>query len=315
VSVLLAVDGGQSGMRMAVVEHGRPGRRAEVPGYGHGAGDRVLAIAAAVSEAHRALDPGEPVERVCLGLTGAPGPRELQGRLGALISARLDGAAVVLGADMVTAHAGALGGEPGVVVAAGTGAVVLGVSEDGTASRGDGLGYLLGDDGSGFAIGRAGVRAALRAHESRGPATALQEAADAYFGGLDGISHHVYSSAAPVRELAAFTPAVARVARAGDEVARAIWRDAAEQLATTTAGVVRRAFPGAGSVALSHSGRLFEAEDLLLEPFTAAIAERCPAARHRAPLGDSLAGAARLVAGGLGRYAALMHSTEGRAAT
>jgi glucosamine kinase len=315
VSTLLAVDGGQSGLRMAVVEDGRPGRQVEAPGYSHGAGDRVLRIAAAVSEALDALGLDEPVERICLGLTGAPGPRDLQARLGALISARLDGAAVLLGADMVTAHAGALGGDAGVVVAAGTGAVVLAVGEDGTAHRGDGLGYLLGDDGSGFAIGCAGVRAALRAHESRGPATALQEAADAFFGGLDGIAHHVYSSDAPVRELAAFAPAVARVARAGDEVARVIWGDAAEQLATTTAAVVSRAFPAAapGSVALSHNGRLFEVEDLLLEPFTAAIAERCPAARHRPPLGDSLTGAARLVAGGLGRYTTLMHTTEGRA--
>ena len=39
--------------------------------------------------------------------------------------------------------------------------------------------------------------------------------------------------------------------------------------------------------------------------------ERCPQARHREPLGDSLTGAARLVDGGLGRYASLMHTTKG----
>jgi glucosamine kinase len=313
VSALLAVDGGQSGLRMAVVERGRVGRVAQAEGFSHGAGDRVLEIAAAVAQARDALGLGGSVARICLGLTGAPGTGELQGRLGALISARLDGAEVWLGADMVTAHAGALAGEPGVVVAAGTGAVALGVDAGGAAHRADGLGYLLGDDGSGFAIGAAGVRAALRAREARGPATGLEPAAVAFFGGLDNLPHRVYSSSAPVRELAAFAPAVASVARAGDDVARAIWREAADRLVTTTESVLRRTFPDAarGSVAVSRTGRLFAVEDLLLEPFKAGLAARCPAARYQEPAGDSLAGAARLVHGGLGRYASLMHTTGG----
>jgi glucosamine kinase len=316
VSALLAVDGGQSGLRMAVVEDGRVGPIVRAQGYSHGAGDRVLGIAAAVADAHATLGLDGPVERICLGLTGAPGTRELQGRLGELISERLDGSTVWLGADMVTAHAGALAGEPGVVVAAGTGVVALAVGADGAAHRADGLGYLLGDDGSGFAIGRAGVRAALRARESRGPATALEHAAAAFFGDLGGLPQRVYSSAAPVRELAAFAPAVASVARAGDEVALAIWSDAVDGLLATTAAVLSRAFPGAApaSVAVSRSGRLFDAEDLLLEPFKERLAARCPAARHRDPLGDSLAGAALLVERGLGVYAALMHVTDGRRA-
>ena len=312
MSALLAVDGGQTGLRVAVVERGRPGQVAEVAGFSHGSPDGWLGVASAVARARDALRVGGRVERVCLGLSGAPRTHELKERLGALISDRVDGAEVWLGGDMVTAHAGALGGEPGVVVAAGTGAVVLGVAADGSAQRADGLGYLLGDDGSGFAIGRAGIRAALRAREGRGPDTALLEAATGFFEGLDDLAHRVYSSASPVRDLAAFAPAVADVARAGDEVARAIWREAAAALVTSTAAVVRRTFPDAtsGTVAVSHSGRLFAAEDLLLDPFKAGIAERCVEVRYRDPAGDSLAGAARLVQDGLGRHAALMHTTQ-----
>jgi hypothetical protein len=82
-------------------------------------------------------------------------------------------------------------------------------------------------------------------------------------------------------------------------------------LIATTVAVARRAFPGAAAVVVSHTGRLFAVEDLLLAPFTAGLAERCPEARHRAPAGDSLAGAARLVQRGLGRYGALMETTAG----
>jgi glucosamine kinase len=315
VSALLAVDGGQSALRMALVEGGRAERVAEVEGFSHAAGDRLPGLVAAVADARDALGVDGPVARICLGLTGAPGSGELRARLGALISARLDGAAVALGPDMVTAHAGALAGEPGVVVAAGTGAVVLGVAADGTAHRADGLGYLLGDDGSGFAIGRAGVRAALRARERRGPATALHEAAIACFGDLGDLPARVYASPAPVRQLAAFAPAVAAAARAGDAVAAAIWRDAVDRLLDTTVAVVRRTFPeaAAGTVPVSCSGRLFDVEDLLRAPFADGLRRRCPAAAFRPPLGDSLAGAVRLVDAGLGRYAALM-STTGEAA-
>jgi glucosamine kinase len=308
VSALLAVDGGQSGLRIAVVEDGRAVRTAEGPGFSHGSGDDALAVTTAVAQARAGLSLDGRVERICLGLTGAPSKPELQARLGALLSAELDGAAVALGADMVTAHAGALGA-PGVVVAAGTGAVVLGLGVDGSACRADGLGHLLGDDGSGFAIGRDGVRAALRAREGRGPATALRDAADAFYGGLAGLTHRVYTSPAPVSELAAFAPEVARVARAGDAVALAVWEEAVRGLVATTAAVIERT-PGAA--ALSHTGRLFAEEDLLLRPFLAAVAERCPGVVHRPPRGDSLAGAARLVWSGLGRYAPLMHTTEGR---
>jgi glucosamine kinase len=313
VSALLAVDGGQTGLRVAVVDGGRVGRCTEVAGFSHGSPDGFLDVTSAVERACRDLGVSGPVERICLGLTGAPRTRALKDRLAALISGRLGGAEVWLGGDMVTSHAGALGGGPGVVVAGGTGAVVLGIADDGRTDRADGLGYLLGDDGSGFAIGSAGARAALRAREGRGPRTALQQAAESFFGGLDDLPHRIYTSATAVRDLAAFTPEVASVARAGDDVARAIWREATGRLVDSTAAVVRRAFAGAaaGSVAVSHAGRLFGEEQLLLEPFKAGLAERCPQAHYRAPQGDALAGAARLVDEGLGRYTALMHTTRG----
>ena len=316
MSALLAVDGGQTALRVAVVESGRPGELTEVAGFSHGSANGWLDVACAIAQARDALGVRDRIERVCLGLTGAPRPRELKQRLGALISDRLDGAEVWLGGDTVTAHAGALGGAPGVVVAAGTGAVVLGVTGDGSAHRADGLGYLLGDEGGGFEVGRAGIRAALRAREARGPQTALVEAATAFFGDLDDLPHRIYASVTPVRDLATFAPEVAHVARAGDEVAAAIWLDAVDGLLTSTIAVVRRTFPAAapGSVAVSHSGRLFLVDDLLLEPFKSGIAERCPEARYREPLGDSLSGAARLVQDGLGRYASFMHTTHGASA-
>jgi glucosamine kinase len=313
VSALLAVDGGQTGLRMALVEDGAPARIAVVDGFSHSAGDPDGQTIAAVLEARATLGAG-PVARICLGLTGAPPTPDGRQRLAAALSEALDGAEVLLGPDMVTAHAGALDGAAGVVVAAGSGAVVLALGDDGAADRVDGLGHLLGDDGSGFAIAHAAVRAALRAKERRGPDTALLPAATAFFGGLDDLPHRIARSTAPVAELAAFTPDVAAVARTGDAIATAIWARAAEDLVAATSAALRSVFgddaPPA-SVAVSHTGRLFMERELLLEPFLAGLAERCPAARHQAPAGDPLVGAARLAARGAGPYSELLTITEG----
>ncbi|WP_345964448.1 BadF/BadG/BcrA/BcrD ATPase family protein [Streptomyces sp. BRB040] len=108
--------------------------------------------------------------------------------------------------DAVTAHAGALGGRAGVVLAIGTGSVAVGIGADGAYARVDGWGPLLGDDGSGARIGTAGLRAALRAHDGRGPATSLLNAAAGLFGDLERLPARVGRDGNPARTAASFAP-------------------------------------------------------------------------------------------------------------
>jgi N-acetylglucosamine kinase-like BadF-type ATPase len=56
--------------------------------------------------------------------------------------------------DFVIAYWGATEGRPGIVVSAGTGAVVYGRNTEGKTARADGRGWLLGDNGGGFHLGR-----------------------------------------------------------------------------------------------------------------------------------------------------------------
>ena len=77
---------------------------------------------------------------------------------------------------------------PGVAAIAGTGSNVFGVGSAGAGTRtwrAGGWGHLLGDEGSGYWLGVESIKAALRDREASGPATALSEAAPAFFGAAE----------------------------------------------------------------------------------------------------------------------------------
>ncbi|MCV6971956.1 ATPase, partial [Mycobacterium bohemicum] len=117
-----------------------------------------------------------PVDEAIVGAAGALAAPRAARALGEALLAAMGVERVAVTSDAVLAHAGALDGaldgEPGVV----TGAVALAIGADGALRTADGWGPLLGDEGGGAWIGAAGLRAALRAHDGRGPATALLHA-------------------------------------------------------------------------------------------------------------------------------------------
>ena len=170
------------------------------------------------------------------------------------------------------AHAGALNGEPGVVLIVGTGVVALAIGADGALRTADGWGPWLGDEGGGAWIGAAGLRAALRAHDGRGPSTTLLDAARARFGAPQTWPAQLTDAAA----LASFAPDV--LAAEGDAAALAIVSAAAEALAATARAV------GDGPVAMVGGlAAVLEGVDVLREQL-----DLVPAA------GDALDGALRL---------------------
>ena len=102
---------------------------------------------------------------------------------------------------------------------AGTGVACLAVPRDGTARIIGGHGYLLGDEGGAFWIGRAGLRAVLRARDGRGrrrPWSPPRRTASAA-----STTSTCASTTMPraVNAIAQFAPRVLEAAEAGDAVA------------------------------------------------------------------------------------------------
>jgi N-acetylglucosamine kinase-like BadF-type ATPase len=177
-------------------------------------------------------------------------------------------------------------------VASGTGTIVVGRCGDRWAKV-DGWGAILGDGGSGFAIGRAGVDAALRAYDGRRAGSpALLDAAVARFGDVEGLPALVRRVPSWSRLLASFTPDVVAAA-SGDPVAAAIVQRAAADLAGAGAAALARVLPDGEAGTVACTGNVFRA-DGLRDAFAVEIQRLRPGVSIAEPLGDSLAGAARL---------------------
>jgi glucosamine kinase len=89
--------------------------------------------------------------------------------------------------DIDAAHAGALGGEEGAVIIAGTGSAALAIV-DGQRHQCGGWGFYIGDQMSGAILGRELIRIAVEARDGLVPGSALTEAAiDALGGSNDSV--------------------------------------------------------------------------------------------------------------------------------
>ena len=292
----LAVDAGQTEIRVALTGEHDPSRAARAPGVMRLDGAAVDAdqVAGALVAAVEALGPLPAVAAIGVGLSGFEAAREDDlRRVGELLRARVGVAQVTIASDGVTSLLGALGERPGAVVAAGTGTVCVARGPRQWAKV-DGWGSLLGDAGSGFAIGRSGLDAALRELDGRGGSKALLAAAERCFGPADEIAEAVYRSAVPTRTVASFARDVARVAAEGDAAASSILEAAGSELALTACAALARALDPGDTAAVSYAGNVFEAGPPLLDAFTREVARRRPDVALVPPEGDALAGAALL---------------------
>ncbi len=127
------------------------------------------------------------------------------------------------------------------VIAVGTG-ITASVNTGNTHFELSGLGYLIGDEGSGYWIGRSGLNAALKAVEGRGIKTLLTESALNLFK-VDhlNLADHIHQLPSPVTQIAAFTPYVVAAAESGDTQALSIIETAASEIVNLIKVAIERA--------------------------------------------------------------------------
>jgi len=196
-----------------------------------------------------------------------------------------------IASDVVMNYLGALGNQPGVVVAAGTGSVVMAISRLGAPFRIDGDGPLFADRGSGHDIGRQGLKIAAMVDDGLPGSAALHKAMINRFGTLEEAAASVYGALNPIELVASFSKNVAEAAQAGDEIAVEILRGAAQDLAMNVQAAARRSQLAGAPFPYSTAGGIFNIGPLIEKPFHDFIGQYLPEAEYQKPLGGAIAGA------------------------
>jgi glucosamine kinase len=179
---------------------------------------------------------------LCAGLAGVGNATERELVESALSRAGVAAKVAVI-SDGETALHGALGGGAGILVVSGTGSVAYGRAEDGRMERCGGWGKFIGDDGGGYEIGRAGLRAALLGLDGRGPRTTLLPTLLEVLGLAVPEAIPPWIARAEKSEVAMLAVHVLRASDHGDQAAREIVAEAALDLAAHVTALVQRLGP------------------------------------------------------------------------
>lgn len=301
----LGVDGGGTNTRAAVVTT-RAGRRGEISGEGRAAAanfhrvgleEAVASVKFAVEEAcaRAGIMPSE-VTGACVGLAGVQHPEHHRRMLVALRAA-LPIAELSLETDARVALAGATDLRPGVVIIAGTGSISCGIDARGRFVRAGGWGPAMGDEGSGYYIGRRALEAVVAAYDHRSPATAMSGPVCRHFGvsSPHELPPVIYDSPAKVmREIAQLSRLVGGAAREGDAAALGILTDAAIELARAAVAVIERLGMQDETFRVACVGGVFEAGELIVAPLREAVRVVAPRAFIAPPLYPPVIGAVKL---------------------
>jgi len=254
--ILAGADVGGSSTRVVVSDGTRVLGSADGPGAALRP-ERVLASAATIADViRRALANAGRLRADAIVIGAAGGGREAEReelRQALRVESLADKLRVTT--DIEIALEAAFGSGPGIVLTAGTGSVGVARDSKGAIHRSGGYGWQMGDEGSGYSIGRSALGAIGRAADGRSPATALTEAilAATKAGQLDGLIR--WSARAGPAEVAALAPVVLDVAATGDLTARGILDYAARELSQLVFHLLPH-FPDEALVTVACNGGL-----------------------------------------------------------
>ncbi len=255
--------------------------------------DGADAIVATVRQALERAGLNEPLRVLAVGAAGAGGEADRQALLGAL---RESGIAedVLVTSDALVALESAFPNAPGVLLIAGTGSIAYARDAAGVHWRVGGLGWRFGDEGSGYALGRAGLAAAVAGHEQRGPATQLTAALTHAVGAESMETLLRWMQSTQVAAVAGLAQTVCHVADTGDEVAAALVAAAARALADHVVALLHR-LPQ-GDVTLALAGGLVRSDTPVRQRLLTELATRAPRVHLSDVRVDPALGALRLAA-------------------
>lgn len=194
--------------------------------------------------------------------------------------------------DHEIALCGALDGKGGIGLIAGTGSICFGKSATGLFERAGGWGHLIGDEGSGYGLGRDALAAVAMAYDGYGEPTLIQEllAQDMNLASRAEIISYVYTK--DKSAVAAIAPIVEKACSQGDKVAQCIVRKNAFALVQLVEAVSCKL--GVEKVCVAMLGGLLSHKTNLRAAFVAKLGEVDKNKICMDPIHDAATGAAMM---------------------
>lgn len=219
---------------------------------------------------------------ICLGIAGVDRPEDSTVVGGIMRRIGFKARILVVNDALVALEAGAPGA-PGVVIISGTGSIAYGRNSSNEGARAGGWGHVLGDEGSGYWIGRAALRAVLREADRRGPRTALTPLLLKHFGVSEAqnLIHEVYQNKVRPAAIGALAQCVQTAFREHDQAAIGILRAAADELEASGVSVARRLDLQNESFVFILGGGIFRAVPWLREELERRLPASFPKASAR----------------------------------
>lgn len=260
--ITVGVDAGGSKTAAVYAVDGKP-VRVWVAGAANASVRGTEAASVTIGESiEQALDGAIPAA-IFVGAAGA-GREDVADGIRSALESRFTGARVEVRDDAYIALRAAIPEGDGVVLIAGTGSIAY-AEHGGETYRCGGYGYLIGDEGSGFAIGAAGVKHLMRAYDGRVPRDALTEELERRLGsaGAVDVLGQVYRAPHPVGLLAEIASIVLDVANRGERSAQRIVQSASQELADLVKSVIKIAGLAGTQAPIALSGGLLGGNSLL----------------------------------------------------
>jgi len=214
---------------------------------------------------------------ICLGIAGVDRPDDSAVVRGIMRRIGFKARTLVVNDALVALEAGAPGA-PGVVIISGTGSIAYGRNSRNEGARAGGWGHVLGDEGSGFWIGRAALRTVLREADRRGPRTALTPLLLRHFGVSEAqnLIHEVYQNKLTPSAIGALAQCVQAAFTERDQAATGILRGAADELEAFGVSVARRLRLEAEPFTFILGGGIFRAVPWLREELQRRLPQAFP---------------------------------------
>ena len=234
---------------------------------------------------------------VSLGMAGADRPQDhvILKELLAGIGIRCR---ILITNDAVAALYGALGKGEGIILVSGTGSICYGQKADGSSHRAGGWGHIIGDEGSGYDIGRQILMEVMKSYDGRREKTILSSLLRDEWNlpSPESMLPFVYHSESGKSDIAALGVLLDPACEAGDPAALCIARNAARELFLCVESVLNALrFPENRTVLAMQGGVLVKGKQVKKE-LTCLLNHAYPMVCIRESLGDAAWGAIQMAA-------------------